>query len=70
MVAQNEFDVFVTIDGGLEHQQNLTKFQIGVVVAHVPKNQISYYRVIQMELWAAIEEVRPGAAIQVRTPTV
>ncbi|SRR6266404_8473370 len=70
MLAQNEFDVLVTIDRGLEHQQNLARFQIGVVVVHVPKNQISYYRVIQMELWAAIEEVRPGAAIHVRTPTV
>src|SRR5258708_36887018 len=54
MLAQNEFDVLVTIDGGLEHQQNLAKFQIGVVIVHVPKNQIFHYRVVQRELLTAV----------------
>jgi hypothetical protein len=70
MLAQDEFDVLVTIDGGLEHQQDLAKFQIGVIVVHVPKNQISHYRVIQMELLAAIEDMRFGVAVHVRTPSV
>jgi|SRR6266852_2101784 len=67
-VAQKEFDVLVTIDGSLEFQQNLSKFQIGVIVAHVPKNQIAHYRVIQKELLAAIEKVRPGEPLHVRVP--
>jgi len=59
-VAQREFDVLITIDRSLEHQQNLAKFQIGVVVAHVPKNQLAHYRVIQKELLTAMEKARPG----------
>ena len=69
-LAQKEFDVLVTIDGGLEYQQNLAKFQIGVVVVHVPKNQLAHYRAIQTELLSAIEKARPGEAIHVRTPPV
>ena len=66
--AQKEFDVLVTIDGGIEFQQNLSKFQIGVVIAHVPKNQLIHYRVIQKELLAAIENAIPGQAVHVRVP--
>jgi predicted nuclease of predicted toxin-antitoxin system len=69
-VAQRDFDVLVTIDGGLEFQQNLARFQIGVIVVHVPKNQLAHYRVIQKELLAAIEKARAGEVIHVRTPSV
>jgi predicted nuclease of predicted toxin-antitoxin system len=68
--AQKEFDVLVTIDGRIEFQQNLSKFQIGVVIVHVPKNQLIHYRVIQKELLAAVEKARSGEAIHVRVPPV
>ncbi|MGO9261749.1 MAG: hypothetical protein ACLQU1_36415 [Bryobacteraceae bacterium] len=67
-VAQKAFDVLVTIDGSIEFQQNLPKFRIGIVVVHVPKNQIDHYRMIQKELLAAVEKGRPGQTIHVRTP--
>jgi hypothetical protein len=68
--AQKEFDVLLTIDGSLEFQQNLLKLQIGVIVVHVPKNQLVHYQEIQTELLVAIEKVRPGEAIHVRMPPV
>ena len=67
-LAQKEFDVLPTIDGKMEFQQNIPKFQIGVVVVHVPRNQMVHYRVIQRELLLAVEEVQPGRVIHVRTP--
>ena len=66
--AQEEFDVLVTIDGSLEYQQNLAKRGIGLVVVHVPKNQLVHYRTIRKELLAAIEKAGPGEVIHVRTP--
>jgi hypothetical protein len=39
-----------------------------VIVAHVPKNQLAHYRLIQKELLAAIKKVNAGEVIQVRTP--
>jgi len=55
LVAQQEFDVLVTIDGGLELQQNLAKFGIAIVVVHVAKNQLHHYRSLQKELLLALE---------------
>jgi predicted nuclease of predicted toxin-antitoxin system len=68
--AQKEFDVLVTIDRGIEFQQNLSKFQIGVVIAHVPRNQVIYFRVMQKELLAAIGAATPGRAVHVRMPVL
>jgi len=68
--AQKEFDVLLTIDGSLEFQQNLSKFQIGVIVVHVPKNQMAHCRMIHKDLLAAIQKIRPGEAIHVKVPPV
>ena len=38
MVAQDQFDVFVTIDRSLERQQNLAKVRMGIVVVRVPSS--------------------------------
>ena len=69
-LAQRKFDVIVTIDAGIEFQQNLSKFPIAVIVVHVPKNQLTHYRAIQEELLAAIEKAHRGEALHVRTPPV
>jgi hypothetical protein len=42
--AQGECDVLVTIDKGFEHEHNLKKLTFGIVIVHVPKNRIEYYR--------------------------
>jgi hypothetical protein len=59
--------VLVTTAGNLEFQQNLSKYQIGVIVVHVAKNQLAHYRTIQKDLLAAIENVGLGEAIHVQT---
>jgi hypothetical protein len=41
-LAQKEFDVLLTIDSGMEFQQNIPSFQIGLVIVHVPKNQLAH----------------------------
>jgi predicted nuclease of predicted toxin-antitoxin system len=58
--AQEEFDILLTIDTGLEFQQNLAKFHLGVIVVHVLKNQFAHYEGIQDELLQAVESLRPG----------
>ena len=48
--AETEFDIFLTIDRNLEHQQNLRRFRLGVVVAYVPDNRMESYAPIIAEL--------------------
>jgi hypothetical protein len=67
LLAQTEFDVLVTLDGGLEFQQNLSKLHIGVVVVHVAKNQLAHYRVLHRELLQAVESAGTGKVVHVRT---
>ena len=39
-VAENEFDVWVTADQNIEYQQNLSRFNIAVVVLVAPNNRL------------------------------
>lgn len=57
--AEGQVDVLLTIDRGLEFQQNIGKLKIAAVVVHVPKNQIAHYEAIQNALLLAVEQVRP-----------
>jgi hypothetical protein len=67
-LAQDEFDVFVTIDGNLEHQQNLARLKLGFVVARVPSNELTYYLPLFEQLRMAAESVQSGAVIYVDSP--
>jgi hypothetical protein len=51
----------------LSFQQKLAKVHIGVIVVHVPKNQLAHYRLIQKEMLTAVEKIHPGELIHVRT---
>jgi hypothetical protein len=58
----------MTIDRSLEFHQNLSSFQIGVIVVHVPKNQLPHYQILQKELLHAVENAALGKVIHVRSP--
>jgi hypothetical protein len=64
-LAQGSFNVFLTIDKSLEFQQNLKKLSLGVIVVHVRKNQMPYYRAIQQDLLDAMQRIAPGRIIHV-----
>jgi predicted nuclease of predicted toxin-antitoxin system len=63
--AQAHFDVFVTIDRNLEHQQNLRKLNLGFVIIRVPSNEITSYCPLFSEVQAAAENVRAGEVVHV-----
>src|SRR5579863_7973102 len=64
-LAQQSFNVFVTVDQNLEYQQNLAKLTVGLVAVVVPDNNIRYFRPIFPELLRAVESVRAGQVIRV-----
>jgi len=70
MLAQKQFDVFVTIDRNLEHQQNLRRFNLGFVVAKVRNNEISSYLHLFEQIKQAAENVGAGQAIYVIDPAI
>jgi hypothetical protein len=64
MVAA-DFDVFVTADKGFEYEHNLRNLPMGIVIVHVPKNKLEFYRLVAPQLLAAISSVRPGQVLHV-----
>ena len=58
-VAASEFDVFVTLDSNLEHQQNVLSLDLAVVVLRAPSSDLSDLEPLLPELNALLASVRP-----------
>ena len=61
--AAESFDVLVTIDQRMRHQQNIERLDIGVVVLAVPDTRLVHLRPLVPQLREAIEEIKPGQVI-------
>jgi predicted nuclease of predicted toxin-antitoxin system len=70
ILAQEQFDVFVTIDSNLEHQQNLKKFNLGFVIVSVRSNEINSYLHLFAQLKEAAESVSPSQVIHIVSPEI
>jgi predicted nuclease of predicted toxin-antitoxin system len=61
-VAAAEFDVFVTMDRHLPHQQNLRALDLDVVVVRSVSNAFADVAPLMPQLNAAVREAKAGAA--------
>ncbi len=57
--AGEEFDVFLTVDRNLRHQQNVRKLPIAVVVVHVRNNDYDLIRPFVPRILDALERIAP-----------
>jgi predicted nuclease of predicted toxin-antitoxin system len=64
-IASSRFDVLLTADKNLQYQQNLPKFNIGVVVLALLDTRLPSLRAKLAGIEAAIATVKPGTVIQV-----
>jgi hypothetical protein len=69
-LAQEEFDVFVTIDQNIEHQTNIRKLRLGLLVVKVPDNKIKFYEPICAEMRGAAEKLSAGQVLCVTSPSL
>lgn len=58
--AQEEFDVFVTVDRNLPFQRDLSAFSIAVVVLRSPSNRLADLQRLVPQLLAAIPAAKAG----------
>jgi len=66
--ADKNFDVFVTIDQGMERENDLSAFRLGFVVASVRSNRLIDFQPILADLAAAIARVKPGEVVHIDAP--
>ena len=63
---QGRFDAFITIDGNLTYQQNLSEGHIGIVVLEAPTNAFEDIEPLVPSILKALEALKPGDVIYVR----
>ena len=63
--ASDEFQVLVTGDQGIEHQQNMSAREVGVVVVQAPSNRFGDLRPLAPDISRAIEKVGSGEIVNV-----
>jgi hypothetical protein len=44
LVKRLECDVFVTADRGFEHEHDLKSLPFGIIIVHMARNKITFYR--------------------------
>jgi hypothetical protein len=64
-LAEAEFDVFLTVDQNLIFQQNLQRFNIGIILMVARNNRFKTLLPLMPEVNAAIEEVKPGELVRI-----
>ena len=65
-LADGQFDALVTVDQGIEYQQNLSGLSISVVVMVAPSNDVDDLRPLLPSVERALASARPGEIMRVR----
>jgi hypothetical protein len=65
--AAGRFDVLITTDQNLRHQQKLSKFDLSVIV--LPSNQVPVVEALLTDIEAALTAVEPGDIIEIPFPS-
>ncbi len=64
-LAASDFDVLLTADQNLEHQQNLRRVDVGIVVLVAVNNRIKTLRPLVSTVLAQVVTIRPGELVRV-----
>ena len=64
--AQEEFDVFLTADRSLRFQQNLTRFNIAIIVLEAQSTRLSDTAKLMPRVIDVLRTVVPGQVVRIR----
>ncbi len=65
-LAQEEFDVFVTMDKNLEHQQNLKILNLGVIVLQTYSNAYPAVAPLMPKVNEPSRAIQPGEVVHIK----
>ena len=63
-IAERHFDVLLTVDRGIEYQQNLENRQIAVAILDTP-NKLRFLRLLMPALLGALPDIQPGTIVHI-----
>lgn len=67
-LAEQEFEVFVTVDQNLRFQQRLVDRKIAVIVLMVRANKIESVLPVVPQLLTALKTIKPGEVVIIKKP--
>ena len=62
ILAEQEFDVFITVDRNLSFQQNLPKFNIAVLILHASSNRLADLKPLAPKTLSTLPTLAKGEA--------
>lgn len=63
LLAEAEFDVFITVDRNLSFQQNLSQFDVAVIVLQALSNRLADLKPLAPEVLVILPTIVKGTAI-------
>lgn len=63
--AQSKFDVLLTMDSNMVHQQNLADFRIAVIALIAKSNRLADTRPLMSKVLSALSTAKPGSLITI-----
>lgn len=64
-LAETEFDVFITTDQGIPHQQNLSKLRLGIVILQAHSNRLPDLKPLMQTVNSQIQDMEEGKVFRV-----
>lgn len=61
-LAEIEFDVFITVDRNLSFQQNLSQFNIAILILHAPSNRLADLKPLAPKILSVLSSLIKGEA--------
>ena len=65
-LAEREFDVFLTGDRNLAFQQNLTQFDLAVIVLEAPSTRLADTAPLMSQVRSVLATVQPKEVVRIR----
>ena len=67
LLAEGQFDAFVTVDRNLAFQRDLPRFSIAVIVLRARTNRLADLRPLVPQLLEALQQTAPGEVAWIGT---
>lgn len=64
-LAAKEFDVFVTMDAGIEYQQNLAGFPVAIIFLHAATNRLIDLKPLMPEVNSQLHSTKPYDVVHI-----
>lgn len=58
--AEQEFDVFITVDANIRFQQNFTNLNLAILILRPTKNKLHFLKDLVLQIIKELETVRSG----------